>query len=62
MIILCATIQGPILKGLLALASCGDRGPQCWLQFPPLAADDDEVTLLPTPQQVPDSSARILCF
>ncbi|KAL3198780.1 hypothetical protein MRX96_044278 [Rhipicephalus microplus] len=42
---------GPILEGLLALANCGDRGPQCWLQFPPLAADDDEVMLLPTLQQ-----------
>ncbi|KAK8783119.1 hypothetical protein V5799_015550 [Amblyomma americanum] len=43
---------GPILQGLLALANCGDRGPQCWLQFPPLAADDDdEVLLLPSVQQ-----------
>ncbi|XP_075530893.1 lysosomal-trafficking regulator mauve isoform X1 [Dermacentor variabilis] len=49
---------GPILKGLLALASCGDRGPQCWLQFPPLAADDDEVTLLPTPQQNEEERGR----
>ncbi|XP_077530506.1 lysosomal-trafficking regulator mauve isoform X1 [Haemaphysalis longicornis] len=43
---------GPILQGLLALANCGDRGPQCWLQFPALAADDDdEVMLIPTAPQ-----------
>ncbi|KAH8030312.1 hypothetical protein HPB51_006744 [Rhipicephalus microplus] len=48
---------GPILEGLLALANCGDRGPQCWLQFPPLAADDDEVMLLPTLQQVSNCTA-----
>lgn len=39
---------GPLLRGLLALSNCGDRGPQCYLKFPALGADgDDEVMLLP---------------
>ncbi|KAL3183818.1 hypothetical protein MRX96_033888 [Rhipicephalus microplus] len=50
---------GPILEGLLALANCGDRGPQCWLQFPPLAADDDEVMLLPTLQQEEERGGKL---
>ncbi|EEC06036.1 hypothetical protein IscW_ISCW018287 [Ixodes scapularis] len=51
--------QGPLLRGLLALSNCGDRGPQCYLKFPALGADDDdEVMLLPGASHGPEGGAE----
>ncbi|CAN7995348.1 unnamed protein product [Ixodes hexagonus] len=53
---------GPLLRGLLALSNCGDRGPQCWLKFPALGADDDdEVMLLPGASHGPEEGGEGDC-
>uniref|UniRef100_A0A4D5RRJ4 Putative lysosomal trafficking regulator n=1 Tax=Ixodes scapularis TaxID=6945 RepID=A0A4D5RRJ4_IXOSC len=50
---------GPLLRGLLALSNCGDRGPQCYLKFPALGADDDdEVMLLPGASHGPEEGTK----
>ncbi|CAN8022742.1 unnamed protein product, partial [Ixodes persulcatus] len=54
---------GPLLRGLLALSNCGDRGPQCYLKFPALGADDDdEVMLLPGASHGPEGGAEGDCL